>query len=105
MLARVMTFYSEIAKIPNLVKSLRSELPAVYGSLPGFRGLVVLEKPGGNHIIALTLWEDEEGVRVSEPLADAFADRIGQEIGHSVSRNIYSVVGTIGFGLPNAGSE
>lgn len=60
-----------------------------------------MEKTGGNHIIALTLWEDEEGVWLSEPVADAFADRIGEEIGHSVSRSIYNVVGTIGFDPPN----
>ncbi len=82
--------------MPDLVESLGSELPAAYTSLPSFRGALVLEKPGGNHIIALTLWEDEEGIRVSEPVANAFADRIGEEIGHSVTRNIYSVMGSIG---------
>ena len=100
-LARVLTFYSETGKIPDLVESLRSELPAAYTSLPSFRGALVLEKTGGNHIIALTLWEDEEGIRASEPTADAFADRIAEEIGHSVTRNVYSVVGSIGLEPPN----
>lgn len=103
MLARVLTFYSESAKIPDLVESLRSELPTAYASIPSFRGVLVLEKTGGNHIIALTLWEDEEGVRASEPVADAFADRIGEEIGHSVTRNIYSVVGAMGLEPPQRG--
>jgi len=96
-LARVLTFYSESAKIPDLVQSLRSELPAAYESLPSFRGALVLEKTGGNHIIALTVWENEEGVNESAPVADAFADRISEEIGHAVSHNIYSVIETIGF--------
>ena len=96
-LARVLTFYSESAKIPDLVESLRSELPTAYASIPSFRGLLVLEKTGGNHIIALTLWEDEEGLKASESTADGFADRIGDEIGHSVARNVYSVVGSIGL--------
>jgi len=98
-LARVLTFYSESAKIPVLVESLRRDLPAAYESLPSFRGALVLEKTGSNHIIALTLWEDEEGLKVSEPTADAFADRIAEEIGHSVSRNVYNVTGTIGLTL------
>ncbi len=79
------------------MQSLRSELPAAYGSLHSFRGALVLEKTGGNHIIALTVWENEEGLIASAPVADAFADRISEEIGHAVSRNIYSVVETLGF--------
>jgi hypothetical protein len=46
-LARVMTFYSESAKMTDLVESLRSEVPQAYESVPGFRGILVLEKPGG----------------------------------------------------------
>ncbi len=84
--------------MPDLVESLRSELPAAYSSLPSFRGALVLEKTGGNHIIALTLWESEDGLNDSESTADAFADRIGEEIGHSVTRNVYNVIGSIGFG-------
>ena len=104
-LARVLTFYSESAKMPDLVESLRVELPAAYESLPSFRGALVLEKTGGNHLIALTLWENEEGLSVSEPVAEAFAQRIGEEIGHSVSRNIYTVVGTMGFEPPHEATE
>jgi len=92
-----MTFYSESAKMADLVESLRSEVPQAYESVPGFRGIVVLEKSGGNHIIAVTLWEDEEGIRASEAYADGFAHRIGDAIGTAVSRNIYNVLGTTGI--------
>lgn len=96
-LARVMTFYSEGSKVVPLVESLRSDLPPVYASFPGFRGLIVLEKPDmHNHVIAVTLWEDEESVLASEALADTVADRIAQATGTSASRKIYKVLGTIG---------
>jgi hypothetical protein len=100
-----MTFYSESAKMPELVESLRLELPPAYGSIPSFRGLLVLEKPGGNHVIALSLWEDEEGVQASAALADEYADRIGQVVGTAVSRNLYSVMGSIGFAPAEKSAE
>jgi heme-degrading monooxygenase HmoA len=97
MLARVMTFYSESVGMTDVVQSMRSDLPPTYSTLPGFRGLLVLEKPGTrNQVIAVTLWEDEEGVAASEELADTIADRIAAATGTSVSRNIYNVVGRIG---------
>ena len=93
-----MTFYAETLVMWDLVASLRSHLPPAYEAIPGFRGLVVLEKPGApNHIIAVTLWEDDEGLQASEGIADAFAERIGLAAGTSVTRNIYNVIGTIGM--------
>ena len=97
MLARVMTFYSESVSMTDVVESLRSDLPPEYASLPGFRGLLVLEKAGRrNHVIAVTLWDDEAAVASSEALADRIADRIAGATGTSVARNIYSVLGRIG---------
>lgn len=93
-----MTFYSESVSMTEVVQSLRAELPPAYESLPGFRGLLVLEKPGSrNHVIALTLWDDEDGVAASEALADRIADRIAAATGTSVTRNIYNVMGRIGI--------
>lgn len=98
MLARVMTFYSETVSMTDVVETLRSDLPPAYAELPGFRGLLVLEKAGRrNHVIAVTLWDDEEAVEGSEALADTIADRIGSATGTSVTRNIYSVLGRIGI--------
>ncbi len=98
MLSRVMTFYSESKRLTEVVESLRADLPPAYEALPGFRGLLVLEKPGTrNHVIALTLWDDEEGVEASETLADTIADRIAAATGTSVTRNIYTVMGKIGI--------
>jgi len=97
-LSRVMTFYSESVTLTDVVESLRADLPPQYAALPGFRGLLVLEKPGTrNHIIALTLWDDEEGVAASEELADRIADRIAAATGTSVTRNIYNVMGRLGI--------
>jgi heme-degrading monooxygenase HmoA len=90
-----MTFYSESARMIDLVETLRSEIPPAYEAIPGFRGLQVLEKPGANHVIALTLWEDEEAVEASADLAEDKANRIAHAIGTSVSRNIYNVLGSI----------
>jgi len=93
-----MTFYSESVSMIEVVESLRADLPPAYESLPGFRGLLVLEKPGArNHVIALTLWDDEDGVTASEALADRIADRIAAATGTSVTRNIYNVMGRIGI--------
>ena len=93
-----MTFYSESVGLTDVVESLRADLPPQYAAFPGFRGLLVLEKPGTrNHVIALTLWDDENGVAASEELADKIADRIAAAIGTSVTRNIYQVMGRIGI--------
>ena len=98
MRARVMTFYSESVDLTDLVASLRADLPPVYESFPGFRGLIVLEKPGiRNHVMAVTLWNDEESLQASEAVADTFADRIAHAAGTSVTRNVYDVLGTIGI--------
>jgi hypothetical protein len=97
-LARVMTFYSESVSMTEVVESLRSDLPPAYAALPGFRGLLVLEKPGTrNHVLAVTLWDNEAGVAASEELADTIADRIAAATGTSVARNIYNVLGRIGI--------
>lgn len=98
MLARVMTFYAAANDLSDLAESLRSELPPVYVPFPGFKGLLVLEKPGTrSHVVALTLWEDEESLRASEKFADAFADRITHAAGNAVARNSYNVLGSIGI--------
>ncbi|HYA69631.1 MAG TPA: hypothetical protein VED63_12945 [Acidimicrobiales bacterium] len=93
MLARVMTFYSDTARFADLVESLRSTLPVTYASVPGYEGLLVLEKPGGNHIIAASFWASEEGVKASEEIAADNAKRIGHAAGTTVSVNVYEVIG------------
>jgi len=93
-----MTFYSESARMADFVESLRSDLPREYEALPGFRGLLVLEKADSrNHVIALTLWENEEGIAASEESANGFADRIASATGTAVSRHIYEVLGQLGI--------
>jgi len=97
-LARVMTFYAESARMTDLVESLRSDLPREYEALPGFRGLLVLERGAShNHVIALTLWENEEGIEASEAMANAFANRIAEATGTAVSRHVYDVLGRLGI--------
>lgn len=99
MLARVMTFYSASDKISDLVAVLRTEMPPAYESIPGFRGVVVLEKPGGNHIIAETFWDDEDGIKASESMAADYAKRIRLVAGTPVSVNVYEVVGIAGLAV------
>jgi heme-degrading monooxygenase HmoA len=96
MRARVMTFYVAAVDMTGLAASLRSELPSIYASFEGFRGLLVLESPDERrHIIALTLWEDDESVKASESLAETIADRIAESTGTSVTRSIYNVAAAI----------
>jgi heme-degrading monooxygenase HmoA len=97
-LARVMTFYATRGDLATLAESLRSELPPIYGPFPGFKGLLVLEKPDPrSHVIALTLWEDEESLQASEKIADTFAEQITHAAGNAVARNVYNVMGSIGI--------
>ena len=81
----------------DLVASLRSELPLAYESMPGFRGALVMQQQGARtHVIALTLWDDEETLQGTKATADGFADRIADAIGTSVARNVYNVLGSLG---------
>jgi hypothetical protein len=97
-LARVLTFFAESGDLATLADSLRSELPPIYGTFPGFLGLLVLEKPGArSHVIAMTIWQDEESLWASEKIADAFADRITHASGNAVARNTYNVLGSVGI--------
>ena len=48
------------------------------GRYPALAGLLVLEKRGANHTIAVTLWEDETALVASAEHADRFAVRIGE---------------------------
>lgn len=98
MLARVMTFYATESDLSDLAQSLGSELPPIYGPFPGFKGLLVLEKPGPrSHVIALSLWEDDESLQASEKIADVLADRITHAAGNAVARHSYNVIGSIGI--------
>ena len=82
----------------DLIESLRSDLPPQYEAIPGFRGLLVLELvQSRNHVIALTLWENEEDVAASEASASAFANRIADATGTGVSRHVYNVLGRLGI--------
>ncbi len=101
-----MTFYPDQEHVPGLVNSLSLDLPWAYQVLPGFRGLLVLEKPGSPaHVIALTLWEDEEGLAASETLAEGFAKRISLATGTDVTRHIYEVIGSLGITYREEGTE
>ncbi len=94
-----MTFYATGSDLADLAESLRSELPPIYEPIPGFKALLVLEKPGDrSHVIALTIWDDEESLLASEKIADAFADQITHAAGNAVARNVYNVFGSIGIG-------
>ena len=76
---------------------MRSDLPDAYEALPGFRGLVVLVRPGEqDHVIALTLWADAESVTGSERNADTVVGRIAMATGATATREIYEVLGTLG---------
>jgi quinol monooxygenase YgiN len=99
MLARVISFYAEDQHVRELVESLRDELPAQYEELAGFRGVLVLEKPGNrNHVIAVTLWEDEAAMEASKELADKVASRVTTMTGNASSRGSYNVIGRIRVG-------
>ena len=94
-----MTFYAETAKsLDDLATTLRQDLPTVYGSILGFRGLLVLKQKGSNHVIALTLWEGEEAMKTSEPHAQRYAEQIRAATGMGVTRNVYEVLGSINVG-------
>ncbi|HLX89697.1 MAG TPA: hypothetical protein VKR22_14725, partial [Acidimicrobiales bacterium] len=80
MLARVMTINSNSENLADLIGSLRQRLPETYVGIQGFRGALVLEKPSANQILALTLWEDERGLKASEPHARKYAQEISQAI-------------------------
>ncbi len=98
MVARVLTFYSEKSPVGDLVATLRATLPAAYEPMPGFRGLLVLEKPDRrHHVIAVSLWEDEPSLKASELAADEHATRIAAAAGNCETRNVYNVLGKIGI--------
>jgi len=106
MQARVMTFHPDREHMPGLVNSLSLDLPRAYQVLPGFRGLLVLENPGSpGHVIALTLWEGEEGLTASETFAEGFAKRISLATGTEVTRGIYEVVESLGITYREGGTE
>jgi hypothetical protein len=95
--ARVMTFYSDNEDMTDLMASLRSQLRAAYEPIPGFRGALVLGETGGrSHVIALTLWDDEETLQATRVTADEFADQIAVATGTSVARHVYNVLGSLG---------
>jgi len=98
MVARVLTFYSETSPLADLVATLRTSLPAAYEPMPGFRGLLVLEKPERrHHVIAVSLWDDEAALKASEQTADDHATRIAEAAGNCVTRSVYNVLGKVGI--------
>jgi len=98
MWARVMTFYSDDEDMTDLMASMRSQLQEAYEPIPGFRGALVMQQQGARtHVIALTLWDDEETLQATKATADGFADRIADAIGTSVARNVYDVLGSLGL--------
>jgi len=57
--------------------------------------LLVLEKPGTDHVLAITLWEGERGLDASEHHAREYARRISEATGAEVSHSTYQVIGSI----------
>ena len=96
----MMTFYSESEKLLGIVDALRKQLPQTYEAIRGFRGLIVLDKPVSDHIIAVTLWDDEKALQASETHARAFAQQISRATGAEVSYSTYNVLGSIGIAPP-----
>ena len=99
MLARMITFHADGGDLAQLVDSLRSEMPSIYDSLSGFRGIVVLEDndESPNHVVAVTLWEDEASLAGSEAVANVVVDRIARATKALPSRKTYTVLGTMGI--------
>jgi heme-degrading monooxygenase HmoA len=93
-----MTFHAESEDLARLVNALRSEVPAAYESLPGFRGMVVLDHADTiHHVLAVTLWKDEESITASSPFAATFVDRIARATRSIAACDVYEVIGTLGI--------
>jgi heme-degrading monooxygenase HmoA len=93
-----MTFSAQSDHLDKLVGWLRSDLPPVYMSAQGFRGMIVLDRSNGSdHVIAVTMWDDEMSLELSESTADAVIRRISMATGAAPTREIYEVRGTLGI--------
>ena len=90
-----MTFSARHEILTTLIPALRQDLPATYEAIPGFCGLLVLEKPGTDHVLAITLWEGERGLDASEHHARDYARTISKATGAEVSHSTYQVIGSI----------
>jgi heme-degrading monooxygenase HmoA len=103
-----MTFSTQRDDLDKLEGWLRSDLPPVYESTEGFRGMIVLDRSNGSdHVIAVTIWDDEASLQRSEATADTVIRRISMATGAIATREIYEVRGTLGidFALGRADTE
>jgi len=97
-LARVLTFSAaEGTDLTELVDALRTETSADLESMPGFRGLIVLERGRHQDVLTMTLWEDAASLEASDMLASAIMDRIARATRNIAVRDVYRVLGTIGI--------
>jgi hypothetical protein len=95
-LARVITFSAEHDALSRLVTWVRADLPTAWEEIAGFRGLIVLDRSDdADHVIAVTIWADEESFDASEDIADIAVARIAASAGATITREQYRVIGTL----------
>jgi quinol monooxygenase YgiN len=60
------------------MKLTEDKIIPAYQAHPGFRGYILLTEPGGGeHAVAITLWDDEENMHASAPIARAMVGELG----------------------------
>jgi hypothetical protein len=96
-LARVMTFSAGSDVLDELVDTLRREVGGVYEGIRGFRGMLAVKNVERQHVIAITLWEDQEGIDASAMLAETVVDRIARHTQRLATHYVYEVIGDIGL--------
>jgi hypothetical protein len=94
--ARVMTFTAgATTDFEALVYSLKTQLRQVYEKQPGFRELLAVHQRDSGHVIAITLWSDQDSAENAKMLADTVTDRIARVIGTIATHDLYDVVGRL----------
>jgi quinol monooxygenase YgiN len=62
-----------------------------YREQPGFKGYLLLTEPGGDKAMAITLWESEEEMQASAPVAQAMIPQLSEIIQERPVTETYEV--------------
>lgn len=62
-----------------------------YREQPGFRGYLLLTEPGGDKAMAITIWESEEEMQASAPVAQAMIPKLSEIIQERPVTETYEV--------------
>ncbi len=79
-------------KVEEGIRLTEETIIPSYQRQPGFRGYLLLTEEGGERAMAITMWETEEDMEASAPVAQAMIPRLKDILRAPPETRVYGVM-------------